>query len=330
MSLFRLTSPNIKVRRLGYFVLLTKILSQYRSLLKPSLIREFEKLSVDYIDFFRSYPYKSKGETCIKPSNKHDGAKRYIRTAEELGLVAKLANEYHITKLGDIVASLPDEKSPFILSLSQRCFFLKLLLKKDRDTLIPIIKLMEANSDISSKLEFFKEYVAKKGGSLKWEKNPKKYYNESIESPRIGWLKDLKVVSLNGELDKKFISFFSDDFFKKDPDLTNIYYQEFCKANEELKNVRRLADLPLEEKRNWLNKYLNKCYKLFKLPGVWRISASQFLEYSTCVMLCRDKVLSSFSSLEKAFVELFDYNRFPFKLRKISGKEDIGFIVRIQ
>jgi len=178
-------------------------------------------------------------------------------------------------------------------------------------------------------LKFFREYIAKKGGNLRWVKNPKKYYYESIESPRIGWLKDLKVISSNVELDKKYLPFFTDDFFKKDPDLTNIYYQEFSKANEELKNVRRFDDLSLEEKRDWLNKYLNECYELFKLLGVWRISASQFLEYTTCVMLCRDRVLSSFLSLEKALVDSFDYDLFPFKLRRISGKEDIGFIVRI-
>jgi len=329
MSLIRLTSPNIKVRRLGYFVLLTKKLREYRSLPEPSLIREFEKVSVESIDFFKSYPYKSKNETPIKPTKKHDGAKRYIRTAEELGLVVKLANEYHITKFGDVAASLPGEKNPFVLSLSQRCFFLKLLLKKDRDVLIPIIKMIEDKLNISSRLKFFREYIAKKGGNLRWVKNPKKYYYESIESPRIGWLKDLKVISSNVELDKKYLPFFTDDFFKKDPDLTNIYYQEFSKANEELKNVRRFDDLSLEEKRDWLNKYLNECYELFKLLGVWRISASQFLEYTTCVMLCRDRVLSSFLSLEKALVDSFDYDLFPFKLRRISGKEDIGFIVRI-
>jgi len=324
----RLTTPNIKVRRLGYFVLLTKILNEYRALPEVSLIREFEGTSLNYMDFFRNYPYKSKGETSIKPTQKHDGSKRYIRTAEELGLVAKIANEYHITKLGDITATLPMENNPFMLSPSQQCFFLKLLLKKDRDTLIPIVEGIRRKIDLTNRLEFFKKYITKKGGSLKWKKNPKKYYRDHIESPRLGWLRDLKILTYDG-INKKFLVFFSEEFFKRDPDLRDRYYKEFCKAKE-FKKVEEFDNLLPNEKKEILQRYLQECYELFKLPGIWRLSAIQFFEYSTCVMLCRDNILATFSSLEKALTELFDYDLFPFKLRKVFTGEDIGFIVKIQ
>ena len=327
MNTTRLTTPNIKVRRLGYFVLLTKILNEYRALPEISLIREFEEISLKYIEFFKRYPYKSNRETPIKPTKKHDGSKRYIRTAEEIELIAKMANEYYITKLGDIIASLPSRNNPFRLSLSQQCFFLKLLLKKDRDTLIPIVKIIREKIDASNRWKFFIKYIAKKGNDLRWKKNPKKYYMDHIESPRLGWLKDLKILTPNG-IDERFLSFFSEKIFERDPDLTIIYYQEFCKAKR-FKNIKEFDKISPTEKSKILKRYLQECYELFKLPGIWRLSANQFFEYSTCVMLCRDNILATFSSLEKAFTELFDYNLFPFKLRKVSTGEDIGFIVKI-
>lgn len=375
----RLVTPTVKVRRLGYFCQLTKILRKYKTAPFALIIKDIEKWSVENKEFLKAYDEEipsprrrdSNGEIIpvgeIIPSVKHEDAKRYIRTANEIGLITNVGTRWFNTKRGNSLAETTYGENPFDITLHQKGLFLKYLLLEDYDYILTISKMknyrgeeaqIEFRKNVKNRLKIKMEsesnivHLKKVHDDLdKWKKDPKKYFDESINATRIEWFWDLKALDWDDKNKKyKFKEDFNNSFLIQYPLTENLinneyyanfynFYKEFFKSNE----IKYWENIPEKNKTRLLSSYLDECHRLFGSVGYWKISALQFFEY-TCQALLFDKnIISGFEVLENSLLEKTKSGEIPHRYRKISGfytythgrkpgkeisKEDIGYIVK--
>jgi len=358
----RLTSLNVKVRRLGYICSITKILRE-STLSTTFLAQRLERWAIEnrrhLVEYSKYIPFHRKkfkiipGE--ITPSPKHNASLRYIKTTYELNLITKIGEEWRNTKYGDILACLESNKNPFELSLSQICFLLKIILKSDYDRIRSIASLI--SQGLLDKEERWKYFVEKEKEFLlikkrqtdnvniiksidkalkhlqEWRRNPKKYYLENIEAPRIEWLWDLKIINWSSSKKRIYLPSIKTIFFEQEILseywLQNDYYHAFHKAFKEkiLSSNEKIVywnDLDERERTELINHYLEESYRLFGSKLIWKIAASQFFEYTCCNLLCRRGIVTTFEDVERTLDKLSKY-----KFRKMIDKTDIGFIVKL-
>lgn len=355
----RLTSPTIKVRRIGYLIQSTRILSSIDSLPAGIFIDkliDWSKKNKRQLEQYTTEVLKKTAKSKVLPGEitGNDSAMRYIKVCNELGLVTNQINTriWMNTKEGSILASLEGNKEyPFELSLEQICFLLKLFLQKDYDYLKVLVGLIgtrlidesekfrtlvidsfELKFRHTSNIYEFEELKRGISDIKKWKKG-KKYYQENIRDVRLGWLRDLKLLFLSSYKGRYLINdaekLFINPLITKEW-LDNDYYSTFAQCYKKYfkRPIILWDNLTIKKKKQLFLKCLEEANTFFRSPGMPSISASQFFGYGCCVLLCRYGVVATHNSLHEYLSKLSSEAKFPYNYRRMISDADRGYIIK--
>jgi hypothetical protein len=282
-----------------------------------------------------------------------EAARRYIGTAVEMGVMLPLGIECQNTKTGHLLAAVPSTKNPFSLSMPQRLILLEALLRGDYLYLKTLVELILDKEDTNDYRQFRQRILSHIDSVVKESKNPDeirqlrntrksllswkrpdRYYREDIRAPRLEWLLDLGLLTKwNQQVDYLALRSGADRFFSTADFDEQWFDEEFAGLfqscfEDELPGPSHWDDLPRTRQDFSLRKYLEKAMPLFRpARGVDKISISQFLTYTICMLLTEKGVIASRKQLESA---LADFTRSSSKYRdvRMTSGVDIGYIVR--
>lgn len=170
---------------------------------------------------------------------------------------------------------------------------------------------------------------------IKW-KNVERYVTEHIKATRLEWLTDLGIVAFWNKINDyvllkdEFYTFFEGDFRENTFERSFpykfylLYFKDFSTPIKELKSLSQ------DEKLEYLRDVLVKAFEYFKPhPSIRKISADQFIEYSTCTLLTRYGVIAN----KFEILELLEDNKitekFNLKFTKMHSRDDTGFIKKV-
>ena len=124
----RLTRPNTKVRRLGYFVAILSIIQDKEvpiNILEKEILEWSNNNELALKQYSSSLPVcRRRKEKIVGEIRTLDAARRYINTCLELGLLAKIRG-YIVSKMGRVLIALPFDGNPFKLSIGRTFIILK-------------------------------------------------------------------------------------------------------------------------------------------------------------------------------------------------------------
>ena len=214
-----ITEINTLVRRLGYVSAILRLLG-HKTLSESILYTQLEKWSLDHEQDLVNYTNQ---QGFIKATRGQAAPKRYANLAVSLGLVGRIAGAYRVTRFGKTLLPFlhhaPDQ-NPFELIYAERCAYLYWLLVKDSDRLLTVIRMLveegsQPLSDLQSAFPVFylqqlqarmltaEEHVARdilavRNRVAHWKEEAKRSI-ENIVPPRIHWLADLGLVSIEND-----------------------------------------------------------------------------------------------------------------------------------
>lgn len=206
---------NTKTRRLGYLVLILRMLDNNRKIPVISFNRFFEQ----YAQSFTQYLISDNKKGVVVETKTGNSAKPYVELAMSLGLIHKTAIYYELGKMGKVYLSLKqavdtDTANPFHLSAFDKAFFLEQVLKKDFLYMFILMELICKEGEVSYSLlkqEYQKQLLKRISFLLNQSSNVDSSkllklkvierrikswdkpltYLEHILMPRINWLYDL-------------------------------------------------------------------------------------------------------------------------------------------
>lgn len=211
-----ITEINTLVRRLGYVSAILRLL-EHRTMSESMLYARLEKWSLTHQQDFITY---ANPQGFINATHGQTGPKRYTNFAVSLGLIGRINGACRITRFGKTLLPflhhVPDQ-NPFEMIYAERCAYLYWLLVKDSDRLFTIIRMLvegtaQSLSDLQNDFPAFylqqlqarmltaEEHVARdilaaRNRVAHWKKGTKRSI-ENIVPPRIHWLADLGLVSI--------------------------------------------------------------------------------------------------------------------------------------
>jgi len=318
MKAFKSIITNTKVRRLGYFLQIVREIGK-ASLAEETLLARLTSWAENNANLLVQY-VDSTG--VIKESPKGTSARRYLSSALEMELVAKIGREYKLTKHGKVLFLFTNkgECFPFELTPKEMCFLLNRLLLFDSDYLIPLLQFLRGHGEctLSSLQERFRDAVLswleikvnyifaeesrernellRVENRIKSWRKPKKYA-EHIVPPRIHWLLDLRLIDWDfykktrkfalGKKGKVFLSHLpqiQDHLYVNRDWLENDYFEDFILAFFPESAITRFSQLRCKEQHEIVHNFLKQSFTIFGTTDLLRIAASQFLYY-TCVEL---------------------------------------------
>lgn len=341
-------STNTKVRRLGYFKILSLFLEENKKVAAVAINRKFENYCLQYQELLNYNQFK-KG--LISETKSGISAKPYIDIANDLGFVNKINNIYYTGKSFKVYQTLQTElgntSNIFELSSFDRLYFLECILRNDffyfsnllelifideKTTYFNLVKTFQRQ--LIGCLEDYKNLNAfddRKALSnidtiliriKKWEKAD--VYLEHILMPRLNWMLDLGIISgTNNEyiITNIGLRLFqhlciwndinTNKIISADAflDMFMIDLYDDCYNNENIKNPSNM-DMILEK----LYQHINDSFNLFKTLAPNRVTASQAANYTKYKLYLEDKIKVGYQ----------------FVLRKLSEKEQDKFIFKYQ
>ena len=214
-----ITEINTLVRRLGYVSAILRLL-EHRTLSESMLYARLERWSFIHQRDFIAY---ANPQGFINATQGQTGPKRYTNFAVSLGLIGRIDGACRITRFGKTLLpflhQVPDQ-NPFEMIYAERCAYLYWLLVKDSDRLLTIIRMLvegtaQSLSDLQDAFPTFylqqlqarmltaEEHVARdilaaRNRVAHWKKGTKRSV-ENIVPPRIHWLADLGLVSVEND-----------------------------------------------------------------------------------------------------------------------------------
>ena len=214
-----ITEINVLVRRLGYVSAILRLLD-HNTLSESMLYSRLEKWSLDHKQDFDTYPNP---QGFINATREQTGPKRYTNFAVSLGLVGRIAGACRVTRFGKTLLpflhQVPDQ-NPFELICAEQCAYLYWLLMKDSDRLLTIIRMLveggsQSLSDLQNAFRAFylqqlqarmltaEEHIARdilavRNRVTHWKEGTRRSM-ENIVLPRIHWLADLGLVSIESD-----------------------------------------------------------------------------------------------------------------------------------
>ena len=214
-----ITEINTLVRRLGYVSAILRLL-EHRTLSESMLYARLERWSFIHQRDFIAY---ANPQGFINATQGQTGPKRYTNFAVSLGLIGRIDGACRITRFGKTLLpflhQVPDQ-NPFEMIYAERCAYLYWLLVKDSDRLLTIIRMLvegtaQSLSDLQDAFPTFylqqlqarmltaEEHVARdilaaRNRVAYWKKGTKRSV-ENIVPPRIHWLADLGLVSVEND-----------------------------------------------------------------------------------------------------------------------------------
>lgn len=211
-----ITEINTLVRRLGYVSAILRLL-EHKTLSEFVLYNQLEKWSLNHEKDLRAYANQ---QGFIKATRGQAAPKRYTNLAVSLGLVGRIAGACRVTRFGK--ALLPflcrsPSQNPFELTNAECCTYLYWLLLKDNDRLLTVIRMLVEQgtcslSDLQGAFPTFylqqlqtrmltsekhvaRDILAERNRVAHWKEGAGRSI-ENIVPPRIHWLADLGLVSV--------------------------------------------------------------------------------------------------------------------------------------
>jgi hypothetical protein len=214
-----ITGINVLVRRLGYVSAILRLL-EHKTLSESVLYTRLERWSLIHQRDFIAY---ENPHGFINATRGQTGPKRYTNFAVSLGLIGRIDGACRVTRFGKTLLpflhQVPDQ-NPFELICAEQCAYLYWLLMKDSDRLLTIIRMLvegtaQSLSDLQDAFPTFylqqlqarmltaEEHVARdilaaRNRVAHWKKGTKRSV-ENIVPPRIHWLADLGLVSVEND-----------------------------------------------------------------------------------------------------------------------------------
>jgi len=357
----RLTSPTVKVRRLGYLAAIPSIIQD-----REMPIRVLKKAVLDWArenhTFFRHYSLglpvsRLKRRKLTGEIETLGAAGRYINTCQELGLLVKMKG-FRISKIGKAITVLPTNGNPFELSIGKLFVILKSLLEKDYDAFSILLKTSVKKD--RDEIEFFRnemqrrlyekielasrmnklyivDMLKKRVEYIKNWRSPRRYYLENIKAPRLEWMLDLKFIKHWNQRTNVFeLQNSVEEFFKKEiishDWLQNEYPYIFAEFYSDLfpKELRDWNTLPSDERLVIMNFLISKCMKVFKTGlELGKISANEFFEFSLAFLMQHKSIITPLSSFEKDLINFTRSGKLKFSYVQTVSKADKGYITSL-
>lgn len=357
----RLTSPTVKVRRLGYLVAVPSIVNN-----REIPVRALKKHLLDWAEenakFFRHYsmslPVTRQRRRLLAGEITTIGAAgRYIKTCEELGLIVRMKG-FKISKIGKAASALSINGNPFELSIGRLFLFFKLLLERDYDSLSTLFKILAGEE--KDEVDFFRREIQRKlhekirkatmmnklylVDELKrrirlirnW-RSPSRYFNENIKASRLEWMLDLKFLrhwnqrTNSFDLQNDVSKFFENDIIgykwlqDEFPYIFADFYSDVFK-----KKIVHWSNLPQKERLELLSSLVSKSMETFQ-TGVelGKISASEFFEYSLAFLIQNRSIVTSLSGLERDLIDFIASGKLKYRYVRTVSTADKGYITRL-
>lgn len=341
-------STNTKVRRLGYFKIMSNFFVENKKFPSTIINKKFEDYCLEYKNQLEDNSFK-KG--LIIKTKTGVSAKPYIDTALDINLLSKINNVFNIGKSFKVYQNLKNQYSNsnniFQLTDFDKIYFLECILKNDffyfsnllelffisgKTTYLVLVKKYQAQ--LILRLEDYKkqntytnrkilkniDVILKRINS--WEKP--EVYLEHIIMPRINWMLDLDLLaSINNEfvLSEKGVKLFkhlcvwndinTDKIISSDSfiDRFMIHIFDDCYKSNEVKNQTDLKVI-LEK----IYSYIDNSFDLFKTMAPNRVTASQAANYTKYKLYLDDNIKVGYQ----------------YVLGKLSDKEQERFIFKYQ
>ena len=214
-----ITEINVLVRRLGYVSAILGLL-EHKTLSESVLYTQLEKWSLNHEQDLMAY---ANPQGFIKATRGRTAPKHYTNFAVSLGLIGRIAGACRITRFGKTLLPFlhqaPDQ-NPFELTCVERCAYLYWLLVKDSDRLLTIIRMLveggsQSLSDLQNAFPAFylqqlqsrmltaekhvaSDILAVRNRVAHWKERSRRSM-ENIVPPRIHWLADLGLVSVEND-----------------------------------------------------------------------------------------------------------------------------------
>jgi hypothetical protein len=341
-------STNTKVRRLGYFKILSLFLSENKQVPVIAINKKFEKYCSKYTELLEQTLFK-KG--LIKETKTGISAKPYIDTAIDLGFLNKINSMYHTGKSFKVYQVIQhqstDSTNIFELTTFDKIYFLECILRNDFfyfNNLLELIfvKGLITYSDIISLfqnklLDCLHDYrrqeliierkimrdIDKIIHRIKSWLKPEVYL-EHIIMPRLNWMLDLGIITgANNEFQIteigkklfKHLCIWNDINTKKiiSPDaFINrfiIHVYDDCYNISPSRNPEYLNVVTQK-----MYEYVSDSFKFFRTLAPNRVTSSQAINYTKYKLYLKDLIRTEYQ----------------FIFRKLSEKEQDQFIFKYQ
>ncbi|MDV3663309.1 hypothetical protein CMU51_04470 [Elizabethkingia anophelis] len=341
-------STNTKVRRLGYFKILSLFFNENKKAPATSINKKFENYCLKYRELLEENTFK-KG--LINETKTGISAKPYIDTANDLEFLNKIHNIYYSGKSFKVYQTLQNEFSDssniFELSNFDRMFFLECILRNDYfyfSNLLELLYIKEKTiyshliqvfkNQLTARLENYKKENSHADRKIlngietvlnrirKWEKP--EVYLEHIIMPRLNWMLDLGIITgtnnefIITEIGLKLFQHLciwndinTDEIISADAflDLFMVHLYDDCYNNSEVINPEN-ENLILEK----MYKHIKNSFDLFKTLAPNRVTASQASNYTKYQLYFNDSIKVGYQYI----------------LGKLSEKEQDKFIFKYQ
>lgn len=340
-------STNTKVRRLGYFKILSLFFEEKKTIPAFAINNKFEDYCLDYQKALETNTF-NKGVVIKTKSG--ISAKPYIDTARDLNLLNKINNVFNTGKFFKVYQSLKGEYSKslnvFELSTFDKLYFLECILKNDYFYFSNLLELffLENETTYSSLISKYQGQLTErledyKKGNYKIKKLEKDFevilkrinswekptiYLEHLLMPRINWMLDLGII--NGSSNKftisevglklfKHLSIWNDintsKIISSDGfiDRFMIHLYDDCFNNEEQSNP--IETIILEK----IYEYIDESFELFKTLAPNRVTASQAVNYTKYKLYLADNIKVGYQYIINK-LDAEDQERFIFKFQQ--------------
>lgn len=346
-ELQRITAATTKVRRLGYFVLFSKILSQNPLpplLLQQHVLAEENRNHKLLEDACKEQPVSRKKTVVTGEIRSSDAFMRYLGTAMEFGLIQKLSGRLYNTKRGEILAALIQNENLFKLSIAQNYLMWKVVLEKDYDYIRNVI-LCTINDRRDEHIAFFSSLKElwqqklkdaksrnvdaydglKKAIGTKWN-SQLRYYKENIKAPRLEWLLDLNAIEF-WHIGKNRVLFRDSIKTLLDSSESNFSNAFISYMEPILKKPKTYwSEILMTKKSDLLEKILVQSFDLFKARDtIPKISANQFLEFGVA-NLSGYGIICEIGELDDSLERFIKSKTDKYRYVRIVSEADTGYI----
>lgn len=311
-------TTNTKVRRLGYFKILSNFLEERNQIPKRNINRKFENFVWQYEAKLNQY---SNNKGLIKQTKTGISAKPYIDFSKSIGFLADINNVFlrgKDFKVYEVIRQKLDKNSnPFVLDVLDKMYFLEQLLTKDFFFISLLSEIIYVNRNCNYLLikKSFQQrvltrldeiisnseglYSVKTNKDLreiykrikKWEKA--EIYLEHVLMPRLNWLYDLDILEMDNKLNifltDKGIKLFKNICIWNDLNTNWVFdSQAFLKLFyihlfDDIYNYKKdffVKKIELEQINQKISFYLNESFQFFKTLAPNRVTASQAIMYT--------------------------------------------------
>lgn len=352
-----ITEINTQVRRLGYVSAILSILGN-RTLSETLLYDRIQKWSEVHQEDLSAY---INPQGLIKSTRMKSGVRNYTEFSVSLGLVAKVAGAYRVTRFGKVVLPFIAARrtpNPFKLSVAEKLTYFYWLVAKDTDRLFTVLNLLKAKPDtkLSTLQESFQDHylrfldarisaerervaqeilAVRNTVSRTWS-SPKRYA-ESIVPPRLNWLVDIGLVEITTTGQKrtnltdagnKMLRRLSDRNGFRYPDARWMNEGFFSTMGTILARVvgKKWSDLSKAEMDGHLLQETQEAFDLLRTSSAPKVSLQPALIYIALKLASKNKIWVDTYSLRKELEERANDSNFTYDVR-FSYRENESYLI---